>query len=504
MRSRRLCPIVGVLCLLACIAGAARAEDPVLVNITGPLAARVGEKVSFEVELVNRSGRQLNGLRVVDYFDKGFHHAASASPIEQRGTIDMAPGTTRRLNLDFSLDEPGRQCHRVEILDQAHNYMGGATECVQVAAATTATMTQPLASPAPTAAIAPPAVTQPAPYTAPAPTASPAPYTAPSYAAPVPSQPPLMAPAPVFAPPPAPAPAPAPLVQAPAPVAMPQTAPPASLQPLQTTVPPLTTTATAPPAVPTLELDITGPAEAQSGAVAEFVATVRNTGAVASGATSLELSWENAFSPLEASDGYKLGTSSVSWNLPAIEPGGQLRRQINLRPQAPASSYRDSPGSRACVRGVLSGLSGGVMVADEACTLVRSTASRPRTPREAGLRLSIADLDDPVEVGAATTIVCTVSNNGTAPSGRLDLVVVIPDQARLVGDPRPSRVRIDGSTIAFDSIQSIPPGGSETFEMSYRVSSPSSAKATAILTGSDLDGSLESICTTSFLSPVAQ
>jgi hypothetical protein len=40
--------------------------------------------------------------------------------------------------------------------------------------------------------------------------------------------------------------------------------------------------------------------------------------------------------------------------------------------------------------------------------------------------------------------------------------------------------------------------------MSYRVSAPSSAKATAILTGSDLDGSLESICTTSFLSPVAQ
>ena len=78
----------------------------------------------------------------------------------------------------------------------------------------------------------------------------------------------------------------------------------------------------------------------------------------------------------------------------------------------------------------------------------------------------------------------------------------IPDQARLVGDPRPSRVRIDGSTIAFDSIQSIPPGGSETFEMSYRVSSPASAKATAILTGAGLDGSLESICTTSFLSPV--
>ena len=251
MRLRRLCPIVGALCLLAVVAGAARAEDPVLVNITGPLAARVGEKVSFEVELVNRSGRQLNGLRVVDYFDKGFHHAASASPIEQRGTIDMAPGTTRRLNLDFTLDEPGRQCHRVEILDQAHNYMGGATECVQVAAATTAATAQPLAAPTPTAATAPAPVTQPAPFTAPAPYTppaytAPAPITAPAPVAsqppPVVSQPPLVAPAPVLAP--------APVVQSPV------SAPPVALQPLQTQPPPLTATATAPAAVPSLELDI--------------------------------------------------------------------------------------------------------------------------------------------------------------------------------------------------------------------------------------------------------
>lgn len=436
----------GVACLLAGLAATARAEDPVLVNITGPLAARVGERVSFEVELVNRSGRPLQGLRVVDYFDKGFHHEASASPIEQKGTIDLAAGTTRRLTLDFLLDEPGRQCHRVEILDQAHTYMGGATECVQVAAATPAAASPPPA----------PATPPPAPLLAPAPVVAPAPVTTP-----VPSpQPPATAPA-----------------------------------------SPLTTTATAPSAVPTLELDLTGPAETASGSVGEYVATVRNTGVVPAGATKLEFVWDDLCSPLEASDGYRLGNTSVSWDLPAIEPGGQLRRQINLRAQAPASSYRDSPASRSCVRAVLSGLAGGVMVADESCALVRSNAPRPRTPREAGLRLTLADLDDPVLVGGGTTLVCTVSNNGTAPSGRLDLVVVLPEQARLVGDPSPSRVRIDGTNVAFDSIPSLQPGGRATFELSYRVPAAGNAKATAVVTGAELDGSLESSCTTSFLAP---
>ena len=106
---------------------AARGQDPVLVSITGPLVGRVGERASFEVELVNRSGKPLQKLRVIDYFDKGFHHEASASPIEQKGTIDLMPGTARRLTLDFLLDEPGRQCHRVEILDQSHVFVGGAT-----------------------------------------------------------------------------------------------------------------------------------------------------------------------------------------------------------------------------------------------------------------------------------------------------------------------------------------------------------------------------------------
>ena len=432
----RLLHVACSLVVLACCGAWVRAEDPVLVNITGPLAAKIGERVSFEVELVNRSGRPLTGLRVVDYFDKGFHHEASASPIEQKGTIDLAAGTTRRLTLDFLLDEPGRQCHRVEILDQAHTYMGGATECIQVAA------------------VVPPAVAS-----APAPVAAPAPVTAP-----------VIAPAPVVVP--------APM-----------------------SAPPLTATAAVPAATPSLELDLTGPAEAMSGAVVEYVATVKNIGTVASGPATLDLTWEQGYSPLEASDGYKLGTSQVSWSLPAIEPGGQLRRQINLRAQAPAASYRESPASRSCVRGVLGGLAGGMMVADEACAMIRSNTPRPRSPREAGLRLSVADLDDPVQVGAATTVVCTVTNSGSSPSGRLDLVLVLPDQARLVGDPTPSRVRIDGTTIGFDSIGSLPPGGHATFEVAYRVPSASAAKATAILTGAELDGSLESNCTTSFVGP---
>jgi hypothetical protein len=462
------------------LSAAARAEDPVAVLVTGPLSAKVGDRVAFEVELVNRSGRPLEKLRVVDYFDKGFHHEASASPIEQKGTIDLAAGTSRRLTLDFLLDEPGRQCHRVEILDQAHTFVGGATSCVQVAGS-------PITAAAPTAA---PLATTPAPSSAPVssypgttyPTAPAIPTTpAPSplaMAAPLAAAP--LAAAPSYTPPPMPV--------------APSYTPPPLPTPVTNSLP----ASTALPATPALELDLVGPAEVLPGSVSEFVATVRNTGGVASGPTSLEFGWDEAFTPLEASEGYQLASSKVSWSLPSLEPGGQLRRQINLRAQ-PAGAVAAS--ARSCVRGVLSGSVGGVMVADESCVLIRSTTPRPRTPREAGLRLTLADCDDPVVIGHATTLICTVVNNGATSTGRIDITVVLPERATLVGDPSPSRVRIDGSNVTFDSIPSIPPGGQSTVELAYRIPGSGTAKATAILTGAELDGSLDSSCQTTFLAP---
>lgn len=443
--------VLAALAVTFCAGAGARAEYPVLVSITGPLVGRVGERATFEVEIVNRSGRPLQKLRVIDYFDPGFHHEASRSPIEQKGTIDLMPGTARRLTLDFLLDEPGRQCHQVEILDPSHVYVGRATHCVEV-------------QPAVAVAAAPAAVPTPA------------------------------VPAPVATPPAVPAPV------AMAPLAMAPLATATTAAPTPVPLPGAATTVTI-PAAPALELDLVGPAEALSDGMVSYVATVKNTGAGPAPATTLEFSWDDHLTPLEASDGYNLVASKVSWNLPAIEPGGQLKRQINLRAKAPAGAYRDSPATRSCVRAVLGGFGGGSMVADESCVMISSSTPRPRirTPSEVGLKMSLADLDDPVRPGDSTTLVCTVTNAGTEPTGPLDLVVSLPDQARIDSDRSTARVRIDDAKVSFDAIQPIPPGGQRAFEITYRLPSGGTGRAAAILSSSELDGSVERTCQTSFL-----
>jgi hypothetical protein len=135
--------------------------------------------------------------------------------------------------------------------------------------------------------------------------------------------------------------------------------------------------------------------------------------------------------------------------------------------------------------------------------MISSSMPRPRvrTPSEAGLKLSFADLDDPVRPGDSTTLVCIITNGGTEPTGRLDLTVLLPDQARLDSERTTARVRVDDSRISFDPLQAIPPGGQRSFEITYRLPAGGTGRASAILSSTELDGTVERSCQTTFLDP---
>ena len=536
--------------LLACIvfptlvAGdLASGNDLVGILLTGPNVGTVGEQVAFEVELVNRSGQPLSQLRVIDYFDKGFRHAASASPIEQKGTIDLAAGTSRRLTLEFQLVEAGRHCHRVEILDQSNQAVGSGTACIEAIPAGSPAATaaggqavngaagQPAAS-GPSASSLPPVAT-------PRPPAANGPPPVAGLAAPAGGQSNgTRFPQPASGIPPVPqATASAPQVSLGGPPVSsgispeqptggnPQqattgaagsggTAPPwqnglageaspqagQALAPPRATLPNMAALATNPQSKAAFEVSLKGPAELTTGDIAEFVVTVRNIGTSGSAPASLDVSWDSSLTPLEASDGYTLGRDQASWSLPEIAAGGEASRQINFRGLA-ASGGAGQLGTRACVRTVLGGLPGGGMVADEACVVIRSDAPRARTPAEAGIQLSLADLDDPVRFGGVTTLICTIRNDGDRPTGPLDLTISLPEDARIFGNPIPSRVRIDGLRVSFDAIASLPPGGRSTFEVVYRMAGENRGQATALVTGQEIDGRLEAACTTTFLGP---
>ena len=506
-------------------------DDPVGVLLTGPEKAAVGDKVSFEVELVNRSGTQLSQLRVIDYFDKGLSHAVSSSPIEQAGTIVLAAGTSRRLTLEFQVVELGRQCHRVEILDQANKSVGSGTACVEAvprdspAAAQSAVGGNQLPPTKPPMQQGPgyPAVNKGQPGSVPQPPGSaflprlggaqpsstpPQPSSTPPQSSPPLSQagnvleqtgPKREAGQVASSGLPAAQNSTTPQELAPVPIATPPPGASESTAAPSVTMPNVGSLSTAPPASPAFEVTLAGPSELSAGGVGEFVVTIKNVGTAASEETSLEVMWDPFLTPLEASDGYMLDKNKADWSIPPVAVNETISRQINVRGIAGTSESAPLLSTRACVRTVLSNLPEGGMVADEKCVVIKSSAPVARSPEETGIRLTLADLDDPVRVGSGTTLVCTILNRGDLSTGPLKLVIRLPDQARLVGNPMPSRVRIDGSEITFDGIESLASGGRSTFELVYRMPAGESGEATASVSGDKLDGSLETSCKTTFL-----
>ena len=514
-------------CIFSLYTWTVYANDSVGVLLTGPEKAAVGEKVSFEVELVNRSGTVLSQLRVIDYFDKGLSHAVSSSPIEQAGTIVLAVGTSRRLTLEFQVTELGRQCHRVEVIDQSNKSVGSGTACVEVV---------PRNSPAAAQAAAggnqvpskPPQQQGPGPVPSEAsksqpdlpsqPSGSPVlPRLGEGFSSPQPPQagnfveqsgPKTGAEQVVGSESPAGQYDKTQKESTPVPIAVPSGAVPSGAVPSGASeatatpgasMPNVASLSTSPPVGPAFEVALVGPSELSAGGVGEFVVTIKNVGTVTSGQTALEVAWDPFLTPLEASDGYKLDQNKANWSIPPVAVSETIRRQINVRGIAGTTETALSSGTRACVRTVLSDLPGGAMVADEKCVVIKSTEPRARSPEEAGVRLNLADLDDPVRVGSGTTLVCTVLNGGNMPTGPLELVIRLPDQGRLVGNPMPSRVRIDGREITFDGIESLAAGERSTFELVYSMPAGESGEATASICGDKLDGSLEASCKTTFL-----
>ncbi len=100
------------------------------VAVVGPQQALVGEPVTFEVTLTNRSNAPATNLLLVDAFDAGLVHEISAGRIE-RDLADLAAGETRRVPVTFRAARPGRQCNRVEVRSGG-GLRGSAEACLMV------------------------------------------------------------------------------------------------------------------------------------------------------------------------------------------------------------------------------------------------------------------------------------------------------------------------------------------------------------------------------------
>lgn len=103
-------------------------ELDVRVGVAGSDTVMVGEKVTFQITVTNRSSRPAAGLMITDRFDAGLEHEAAASPIEKE-LGQLAGGQSTTIGVTFRAKHAGRLCNHVEVRDDA-GVRGAAEGCV--------------------------------------------------------------------------------------------------------------------------------------------------------------------------------------------------------------------------------------------------------------------------------------------------------------------------------------------------------------------------------------
>ncbi len=81
-----------------------------------PTTAKVGERVHFNIEVINDGDQPVSNVIIRDQFDAGLRHTGGErSPIE-RSLGNLMPRDIRQIGVSFIVQRPGQHCHTVEVL----------------------------------------------------------------------------------------------------------------------------------------------------------------------------------------------------------------------------------------------------------------------------------------------------------------------------------------------------------------------------------------------------
>ena len=171
-----------------------------------------------------------------------------------------------------------------------------------------------------------------------------------------------------------------------------------------------------------------------------------------------------AWTPKEASQGLRMEGDSLTWTF-TLEPSAFIIRDIVCQAAKPSA--------RACIRASVTSLEGS-SGSGEACTEIREPAkpspspSGPTAPPE--LKVTAASLRNPVAEGREFTYEALVTNTGASAATQVVLIAAIPNGMAPInfGTTGPTQPTIEGQTLRFEPVATLPPGQTLTYRIRVR------------------------------------
>ena len=255
------------------------------------------------------------------------------------------------------------------------------------------------------------------------------------------------------------------------------------------------------PTPATAELTVTkqGPARHSVGELALFEIVVTNRSQRTIENIEIADNYEISLEPIKATGGSTWLGNALGWKVASLEPGGTIRREIQMR------CLRETP--RACNRVTVTA-AGMEAIADEACLEITpgpGEAPAPTTPiTPAGtsdISVTAVETADPIRVDGQTTYQVMLTNKGEGSAFDVEANVQFGEELQLLQHSGPVRGTTTAEGVRFPPIRELRAGETQTFELRFKGVRAGTGKVHVSVTSRGLPTPITADQTTEVLAP---
>lgn len=196
---------------------------------------------------------------------------------------------------------------------------------------------------------------------------------------------------------------------------------------------------------PNVSMRVQGPARSFVGRPVDWRIIVKNEGAADQSGVIVRDRLPPELGFKSANRGGAYNGNEVTWNVGTLKPGEEVTLELGTEARKAALAAEK-----------VTQLSG-----DGGINLVES--KKIQIDGIPALDVDLRDRDDVIEVGKTVTYDLTISNNGSAPAGKIDVKAIAPDLLKIVGIKAPTKETVLGNVVNFGRIENLQPGEKLTF-----------------------------------------
>lgn len=214
--------------------------------------------------------------------------------------------------------------------------------------------------------------------------------------------------------------------------------------------------------MPVLTITNSGPEQQYLGRPLTYEITVANNSSTPAKNTVIEDNIPEGVTSTEASTGAKLAGSKLIWELGTLAPNTFKKVRVSYLPTEAGTLTNRAIATAYCSETVTASVK----------TLITGISA---------VALEVVDVDDPVKIGARTTYVISVTNQGSAAATNVSIVCILEDNVQYVSSAGATAGSVEGRMVKFFPLSSLAPKAKAAWRVFVRAVRPGDVRFKVVL-----------------------